>query len=90
MSDRELAKIVARAFSKIIASVTTQTPEGRRTMAEVMLMSLMEEVGGCPVKLFEVSMFLEEVRNELQAEGAGTAVPRTQSLHINNPPQSEG
>jgi len=91
MSDREIAKIVARAFSKMIAGFTLQTPEGRREMAEIMLSVLFEEVGGCPMKLMEVSMFLDEVRKELQAEGNGTAEPKYRTPSLDDTlPQGRG
>lgn len=75
MNDRILAKTITRALLKVIADLTPRTDEARYLMATLLTDATLKAVGGCPKTAIEVAQLLFEVRQEIEAERAGTAVP---------------
>lgn len=70
VSDRELAKILVRTFSKAIVSNGTYTAKFVSNFTS----ELVAATGGCPVKISLALEIIKEVKEELLAEAQGLAV----------------
>lgn len=69
-SDRELAKILVRAFSTTL-TIADPTAALHREFAD----ALSKAAGGCPVKTMLALEIVTEVIEEVRAEKLGLAVP---------------